>query len=88
MEQAAPAPSAPPTLDEARASIARAEETLNTLGVRASRADWVQSTYITSDTQAIAAETREAQLRAATQFAREAGRFRDVQLPPDLVRCS
>jgi len=84
--QAAPTLSTPPTVDEARAFIARAEETLNTLGVRASRADWVQSTYITSDTQAIASETREAQLRAATQFAKEAARFRDLQLPPDLGR--
>jgi peptidyl-dipeptidase A len=84
--QAGPASNAPPTVDEARAFVARAEETLNTLGVRASRADWVQSTYITSDTQAIASETREAQLRAATQFAKEAARFRDLQLPPDLGR--
>jgi peptidyl-dipeptidase A len=82
----APSSSLPPNVDEARALVARAEETLNALGVRASRADWVQSTYITSDTQAIAAEAREAQIRAATQFAREAGRFRDVQLPPDLAR--
>ena len=82
----APSSPPPPTVDEARAFIATAEETLNTLGVRASRADWVQSTYITVDTQAIAAETREAQIRAATQFAKEAGRFRDVQLPPDLGR--
>ena len=86
LAQAALAPRTPPTVDEARAFIARAEETLNTLGVRASRADWVQSTYITSDTQAIAAETREAQIRAATQFAKEAARFRDLQLPPDLAR--
>ena len=86
MGQTTPAPSAPPTLDEVRAFIARAEETLNALGVRASRADWVQSTYITSDTQAIAAEAREAQIRAATGFAQEAGRFRNVQLPADLAR--
>jgi peptidyl-dipeptidase A len=82
----APVSSPPPTVDAARAFIARAEETLNSLGVRASRADWVQSTYITSDTQVIASETREAQVRAATQFAKEAGRFRDVQLPADLAR--
>ena len=84
--QAAPASNAPPTVEAARAFIARAEETLNTLGVRASRADWVQSTYITADTQAIASETRQAQLAAATQFAKEAGRFRGLQLPPDLER--
>jgi peptidyl-dipeptidase A len=84
--QAAPASNAPPTVDAARAFIARAEETLNTLGVRASRADWVQSTYITADTQAIASETRQAQLGAATQFAKEAGRFPGLQLPPDLER--
>ena len=75
-----------PGVDEARAFIARAEETLNRLGVRAARAAWVHSTYITGDTQAIAAETREAQVSAATQFAKEAARFRDLQLPPDLAR--
>jgi peptidyl-dipeptidase A len=75
-----------PTADDARAFVARAEETLNTLGVRASRADWVQSTYITSDTQAIAAESRQTQIKAATEFAKEAARFREVQLPPDLAR--
>ena len=69
----APAADGPVTVEDARRFIAQAEETLNTLGVRASRADWVQSTYITSDTQAIAAETREAQIRAATRV-RQGGR--------------
>jgi peptidyl-dipeptidase A len=82
----APAADGPVTVEDARRFIAEAEETLNTLGVRASRAAWVQSTYITSDTQAIAAETREAQITAATDFAKQAARYRSLELPPDLAR--
>jgi peptidyl-dipeptidase A len=76
----------PPGVEDARAFVARAEDALNRLGVQASRAGWVQSTYITSDTQAISAEAREAQIRAATVFAKEAVRYRGLQLPPDLAR--
>jgi peptidyl-dipeptidase A len=76
----------PPGIEDVRAFVARAEDALNRLGVQASRAGWVQSTYITSDTQAIAAEAREAQIRAATGFAKEAVGYRGLQLPPDLAR--
>jgi peptidyl-dipeptidase A len=46
----------------------------------------VQSTYITVDTQAMAASASEAQIAATTAFAKEAARFREVQLPPELAR--
>jgi peptidyl-dipeptidase A len=46
----------------------------------------VQATYITDDTQQIAAEANERVIAATTELANEAARFRDVQLPPDLAR--
>ena len=79
-------PQPPPGVEDVRAFVARAEDTLNRLGIQASRASWVQSTYITPDTQVIAAETREGQIGAATGFAKEAARFRGLQLPEDLSR--
>ena len=75
-----------PTVEEAREFLDRAESTLNDLSTRTARAEWVQSTYITLDTQAIAASASEAQIAATTAFVKEAARFRDVQLPADLAR--
>jgi peptidyl-dipeptidase A len=77
---------APPTEAEARAFVTKVEETLKALAIRDSRADWVQSTYITPDTQMLAAETSEAFIGATTAFAKEAARFRDAKLPADLQR--
>jgi peptidyl-dipeptidase A len=76
----------PPTVEEAREFLSRVERSLNDLSVRASRAGWVQSTYITVDTQAIAASASEAQIAATTAFAKDAARFRELQLPPELAR--
>jgi peptidyl-dipeptidase A len=76
----------PATPDGAREFIAHVEPTLNGLAVKASRASWVQSTYITTDTEQIAAEANEAQIAAATEFAKQAARYRDLQLPPELAR--
>ena len=75
-----------PTEAEARAFIAKVEETLTALAIRDSRADWVQSTYITPDTEVLAAEASEAMIGATTAFAKEAARFRDAKLPPELRR--
>ena len=72
--------------ETAGAFIARVERTLNDLSVRGSRAAWVQSTYITPDTELIAAQANEALIGATTEFAMQAARFRTAQLPPDLDR--
>ena len=45
-----------PTAAEAKAFVDEAEATLLALSVEASRAGWVQSTYITDDTEALAAK--------------------------------
>ena len=45
---------APPTVREAQQFIEDAEARLLVLSVEGSRADWVKSTYITDDTEALA----------------------------------
>jgi peptidyl-dipeptidase A len=79
-------PASAPTVEEAQAFIERAERTLLPLWIKASRAGWVQATYITQDTQGIAAEANEALIEATTKFAKEATRYRDLQLPPEPAR--
>lgn len=79
-------PPPPATPDGAREFIAHVEPTLNDLAVTSSRASWVQSTYITTDTEQIAAAANEAHVGAATEFAKQAARYRDLQLPPELAR--
>jgi peptidyl-dipeptidase A len=51
-----------------------------------SRAGWTQSTYITVDTEAIAAQANEALVNAQTRYAKAAARFDKVQVPPDQRR--
>jgi peptidyl-dipeptidase A len=70
----------------ARTFVERAERQLLDLTVRANRAGWVQATYITTDTQQIAAEANQALTAATTALAREAAEYRDAKLPPDLAR--
>src|SRR5262245_27824823 len=57
------------------AFLTDANTTLNRLGNAASEAGWVQSTYITRDTQAISARATEAYVTAETGFAKQAARF-------------
>src|SRR5688572_26761349 len=52
-----------------------ANDTLLTLGKAANEAGWVQSTFITTDTQAISARTNEAYVTAATNYAKTAATF-------------
>jgi peptidyl-dipeptidase A len=72
-----PAPSA----EEARRFLAETNGTMLRLGNEASEAGWVQNTYITPDTEAIAARANAAYMTAVTRFAKEAVRFDDVELP-------
>ena len=56
------------------------------LAVEASRAGWVQSTYITDDTEALAAKANERLINAGVDYAKMAVRFDKVKLPPDDAR--
>src|SRR5437016_3771211 len=74
------------TAAEAQKFIEDAEQRLFDLGVKASRAGWVQENFITDDTEQIAAEAGEAANTAATKYAKEAHRFDGLQLSPEPAR--
>src|SRR5688572_19620951 len=77
---------AAPTAQEAHEFIEAAEKRLETLGKKASRAGWVQNTYITVDTQKIAADAQSDFAAAVTELAKGARRFEPLELPPDDAR--
>jgi peptidyl-dipeptidase A len=64
------------------AFLERVNRELLQLSVAANRAGWVQSTYITPDTEAMAAGANEALVTAATRFAKEAARFQNASVTP------
>jgi peptidyl-dipeptidase A len=74
-----PAPGTAPA--DARAFLDHVDATLAQLSVAANRAGWVQATYITPDTEAMAARANEAYIGATTNFAKESARFRDTPVP-------
>ena len=74
---------AAPSADEARAFLREANDTILQLSNEASQAGWVQNTYITVDTEAIAARANAAFMTAVTRFAKDASRFDNVDLPAD-----
>ncbi|HYH44623.1 MAG TPA: M2 family metallopeptidase, partial [Thermoanaerobaculia bacterium] len=71
---------------DARKLIEEASARLMELGIEASRAQWVQATYITYDTEILAAQRNEVLLTLAVDYAQRATRFNDVKLPEDLRR--
>ncbi len=72
----------PATAEGAKAFLAEVNAELLELVNAASRAGWTQSTYITVDTEIMAAQANEALVNAQTRYAQEAVRFDKVQLPP------
>ncbi|MBM3821077.1 MAG: M2 family metallopeptidase [Acidimicrobiia bacterium] len=79
-----PGPSGSP--DQARAFLTEANDTILRLYVEASQAGWVQNTYITPDTEAMAARANEAYTTAVTEFAKRAATFDDVEVSADQRR--
>jgi len=77
---------APPSLEAARRFVEQANARLLDLNNRQQRAEWTQSTYITDDTERMAADAREATIAATTALAAEARRFESLALPADLAR--
>jgi peptidyl-dipeptidase A len=69
---------AAPTLEEARAFVARAEKELSEFAVINSRAQWVNATYITDDTDALAAHFGTIGTEMSVRFANEAARYANV----------
>ena len=50
------------------------------------RADWVKSTYITYDTEILAAKADEDLIAATMQLAKESTRFNRLKMPEDMAR--
>jgi len=71
---------------DARKLVEEVSARLLDLGIEAQRASWVQSTYITYDTEILAAQRNEVLLGAAVDYAQQATRFDKVKLPEDLRR--
>ena len=74
------------TADEAAKFMDDVEKRLMALSINSGRADWVKSTYITDDTEALAADANKDLIAATTEFAEQSKRFNGVDLPADLQR--
>ena len=74
------------TAADAEAFINRAQKELLDLSVEAGRADWIKSTYITDDTEIIAAKLDERSIAATMRLAKESTEFNRLALMPDLER--
>jgi peptidyl-dipeptidase A len=79
-------PSGPATKDEADKFIADAEKRLLDLNVKSSRADWVKSTYVTDDTEALSALANDNLLAATGELAEQSRRYEALDLSPDAKR--
>src|SRR3546814_525788 len=78
---------AKPTAANAAAFIARAEKELFDYSVDASRVAWVNATYITDDTDALAAQSGAKGTEMAVRFALEAAKYQNVPgLSADMKR--
>jgi len=77
---------APPAPQDARKFIDDAEQRLLVLNTDASHADWVKSTYITEDTEAVAAKLDQRAIDAAVDYAKKSARFAGLRLDAETAR--
>jgi peptidyl-dipeptidase A len=77
---------APPTPQDAKAFVDQAEAELFDVGNSANRAEWVSETFITDDTEAIAAAANERATAVQVRLAKQAARFDGLTLPEDVKR--
>jgi peptidyl-dipeptidase A len=74
------------TKGEAEKFIADAEKRLLDLNIKSSRADWVKSTYVTDDTESLAAQANENLIAATSELAEQSRRYEALDLPADTKR--
>ena len=77
--RAAARPARAPTVAEANAFVARAERELGEFSVINNRAQWVNATYITDDTDALAAHFGTIGTEMGVRYATEAARYQNVR---------
>jgi len=80
------APANPPTAAEAKAFVDDTDARLLKASVEGQQGDWVKSTFITDDTEAIAARANERLATLQTDLAKQATRFDSVAVPDDVRR--
>jgi peptidyl-dipeptidase A len=66
---------------DVKAFLTEASDTMLRLGIETNQAGWVQNTYITPDTEAMAARANEAFMTAVTRFAKRAAEYDSVEVP-------
>ncbi|HKE59079.1 MAG TPA: M2 family metallopeptidase, partial [Pyrinomonadaceae bacterium] len=71
---------------EADKFIKDAEQRLFDLNLKFARADWVKSTFITNDTEAMSADANTDLIAATTELAEQAHRFEGLPLSPEVQR--
>ncbi|HJS73270.1 MAG TPA: M2 family metallopeptidase [Vicinamibacteria bacterium] len=73
-------------VDEVRSFLDRAEAQLDEVWESEGRASWVQSNFITFDTDILAARAAEKSTALSVALAKEAARYQGLALPEDLSR--
>src|SRR5262245_62075013 len=74
------------TPEEARKFIDNVNATMLKLARESNQASWVQSTYITDDTEAMSARANQVLIDTMAKFAKEAAKFDKVEVPADIRR--
>src|ERR1051326_3469621 len=69
--------------DDAENFLAGAEKRLLDLSIKGGRADWVKSTFITDDTELMAAEANENLIAATTELAEQSRKYENLDLPAE-----
>jgi peptidyl-dipeptidase A len=76
----------PPTIASARAWLDKAEAEIFKLSIMGARAEWVDETFITDDTDLITAAENERLIARTTELADQAKAFSSLDLPADMKR--
>ena len=74
------------TPEAARSFIEAAETKLLNLWIKLSRAQWVQQTFITYDTEILSAQADQVVKATTTELAVESNRYEHLKLPEDVTR--
>jgi len=75
-----------PTVEEATQFAGDAEKALLQLWIEQSRADWIKSTYITDDSEILAAQAADRTIAATTKYAKDSVRYDGLKLSEETAR--
>ena len=78
--------SEPPAGTDAQKFMQDAETKLLAANITSGRADWIKSTYITDDSEILSAQEDEKSIALQVAMVKDAKRFANAQLPPELAR--